>query len=220
VSLNVGEFVAYLTVDDSDFNKKMDQDEKKASGFSSAIRYGAVAAGTAVVAVMGTALVKGFQRLTAIENATAKLRGLGNSAATVKAVMADALASVKGTAFGLDEAATTAAGAVAAGITPGIALAKNLRLVADAATIAQVSMADMGGLFNKVAASGKLQGQEIQQLNDRGVPIMQFLSDTLGKTTDEVYNMAEAGEISFHSLCSRRPWRRVSAAQRCLPVIL
>ena len=171
MTMTVGELVAYLDVDDSRFKKKLAENQSRYSGFAGSLvrtaKYGAIAAGVAVAGVVGTAVVKGFGRLTAIENATAQLRGLGNSAATVKAVMVDALAAVKGTAFGLDEAATTAAGAVSAGIKPGKDLARNLRLVADAATIAQVTMADMGGLFNKVAASGKLQGQEIQQLNDR-----------------------------------------------------
>ena len=65
------------------------------------------------------ALFKGGQRLVAIDDATNKLEGLGHSAKEVQRIMDNALASVKGTAFGLDEAATTAAGAVASGIQPG-----------------------------------------------------------------------------------------------------
>src|SRR5690606_37813786 len=114
-----------------------------------------IAAGVAVGAATGAALWRGFERLKGIENAEAKLRGLGHSAQTVEGIMDNALASVKGTAFGLDEAATTAAGAVAAGIKPGKELERVLGLTGDTATIAGSSMGELGAIFNKVAASNR-----------------------------------------------------------------
>lgn len=166
-------------------------------GLGAAMKKGTVAAALAIAAVIGTALVKGWGRLTAIENATAKLTGLGNSAASVKSIMDNALASVKGTAFGLDEAASVAAGAVAAGIAPGKELRRILGLTADGATIAGISMGEMGAIFNKVASSNKIQGDVIAQLNDAGIPIVQLLGKTLGKTAGEVVALASKGKINF-----------------------
>lgn len=168
-----------------------------AKGLGKTLKTGGVAAAATAGAAMGTALVKGVGRLTAIDDAEAKLSGLGHSARGVEQVMGDALASVKGTAFGLGEAATTAAGAVAAGIKPGQDLERALRLTGDAASIAGVSIDDMGAIFNKVAASNKLMGGEIMQLEKTGIPVVQLLADTLGTTTDEVRELASAGEISF-----------------------
>src|SRR5690554_5327994 len=74
----------------------------------------------------------GLDRLLNIEDAQAKLRGLGHDADAVSRIMTDALAAVKGTAYGLDTAATVAATAVAAGVKPGMELEKYLRLTADA----------------------------------------------------------------------------------------
>lgn len=148
-------------------------------------------------ALLGTALTKGFSRLQAIDDARAKLTGLGNSAKQTDAIMKNALASVKGTAFGMDEAATTAAGAVAAGVKPGKDLQRTLSLTADAATIAGVSMADMGSIFNKVATSNKIQGDTIAQLSDQGIPVVQLLSKEMGKSSDEVVKLASAGKINF-----------------------
>ena len=156
-----------------------------------------VAALTAVGAVAGTALVKGFQRLTSIENAQAKLKGLGNDAEDVEKIMGNALTAVKGTAFGLDEAATTAAGAVAAGIAPGAELERMLGSVANAAAAAGTPMAEMGSIFNKVATVDMAQMDVLNQVSDRGIPIMAALADTLGVTTGEVRKMASAGEIGF-----------------------
>lgn len=143
----------------------------------------------------GSALKGGIDRLLNIEDASAKLRGLGNDAATVDAIMADALASVKGTAFGLDAAATTAAGAVAAGIKPGQELEKYLRLTADAATIAGTSLGEMGSILNKVTTSGKAQADNLNQLADRGIPIYQWLAEEYGVTADELSKMVSRGEV-------------------------
>lgn len=156
--------------------------------------------GGAVAGILSLSLVKGFQRLNSIEQAQAKLKGLGNSAKDVKNIMANALASVKGTAFGLDEAATVAASAVAAGIKPGQQLTKYLRLTADAATIAGVSMADMGSILNQVTASGKAQNDTLKQLSDKGIPVYQMLGKELGKSAGQIFNMASKGKISAEQL--------------------
>lgn len=169
------------------------------ASLGSGLKAGAAAAGGAVAAVLGTALVKGFGRLSAIEEARASLSGLGNDAGKVDAIMQNALAAVKGTAFGMDEAAQTAAGAVAAGIKPGKDLEGVLRLVGDAATIGKTSMADMGGIFNKVATSGKVQGDVLAQLSDKGIPIVQLLAKELGVTAEETVALASKGKINFET---------------------
>lgn len=177
------------------------QGEKAADSFSSSwgkrLKTGAKVAGGAVAGILGTSLVKGFGRLKGIEDARAKLEGLGHSAKGVDAIMKNALDSVRGTAFGLDEAATTAAGAVASGVKPGKELERTLKLVADAATIGGTSMGEMGAIFNKVAASGKIQGDVIAQLGDRGIPILQLLGKEIGKTPAEVAKLASEGKIGF-----------------------
>src|SRR5690606_5481974 len=119
------------------------------------------------------------------------------SAKTVDKIMANALASVKGTAFGLDEAATVAAGVVAAGIKPGKELEGVLKLVADSATIAGSSMTEMGAIFNKVAAGNRLSMEEVNQLSDRGIPIMSALAKQYGVTAGEARKMVSKGKVDF-----------------------
>ncbi|KTR08275.1 hypothetical protein NS184_06110 [Curtobacterium luteum] len=163
----------------------------------SSIRGAATATVAAGAAAIGASLVKGFARLTAIDTAQAKLKGLGNSASDISKIMDNALGAVRGTAFGLDAAAGVAAGAVAAGIKPGEQLQRVLGLVADSATIAGTDMSSMGSIFNKVAASGKLQGDVIAQLQDAGVPVLQFVAKEIGKTAAETSKLASEGKIDF-----------------------
>ena len=162
------------------------------TGLATGMKVGAAGLG----AVMGTALVKGFGRLSAIENAEAKLTGLGNSASDTAKIMDNALVAVKGTAFGMDEAATTAASAVAAGVAPGKELESYLGLVGDAATIAGTDMASMGSIFNKVMTSGKVQGDVFAQLSDSGIPVVQMLAEEMGVSAEQVYELGSKGEIS------------------------
>ena len=119
---------------------------------------GVAAVGAIGAAIAGIAAKKGISRALAIEDAQAKLRALGADVETVTQVSKDALAAVKGTAFGLDAAATTAASALAAQIKPGKDLQRYLGLVADTAQIAGTSMEEMGSIFGKVATNQKVGG--------------------------------------------------------------
>ena len=151
-----------------------------------------IAAGFASIA-----LAKGWSRMTQIDNAKVKLEAIGNSAKDVQKIMDNALASVKGTAYGMDAAATTAASAVAAGIKPGKSLEKYLSTVADAAAVAGVEMDEMGSIFNKVATKGSANNEVLTQLSEKGVPIYQYLAKEIGTTAEKVFEMASDGEISL-----------------------
>jgi tape measure domain-containing protein len=147
-------------------------------------------------ALAGLALKKGFDRLTGIDDARAKLMGLGHDAGSVDKIMQSATASVKGTAFGMAEAATTAAGATAAGVKQGDELTRYLSLTADAAAIAGTSMSEMGSIVNKVTTSGRAMTENLEQLSDRGLPIYQWLGDAAGVAASDIKDMASSGEIS------------------------
>lgn len=160
------------------------------------MKVGTVAAGAAVGGLFSAALVKGWGRLTAIENAQAKIKGLGYTASDTTTIMDNALASVKGTAFGLGDAATLAAQVVASGVKPGKELQGVLKSVANSAAAAGTDLGDMGSIYSKVIANGKASNGELQEVADRGIPIYAALGDQLGKTNEEVFDLASKGKIS------------------------
>ncbi|WNM75376.1 tape measure protein [Mycobacterium Phage TiniBug] len=155
----------------------------------------AVVGGTVAAAGIAGALHAGMSRLTAIDDAKFKLQGLGNSTEKVQSIMDNALAAVDKTAFGLDEAATTAASAVAAGLEPGEQLTGYLKTVADTAAIAGTSMADMGAIFNKVQTSGKAFTGDLNMLADRGLPIFTWLQEEYGVTGEALSKMVSEGKV-------------------------
>ena len=168
---------------------------KMSSGLSTALKAGVLTTGAAVGGLLAASLVKGMGRLTAIDTAEGKLRGLGHSTQSTAKIMDSALASVKGTAFGLGDAATVAASAVAAGIAPGKELTKYLSLTGDAATIAGSSLSEMGSIFNQVQASGTVYTDTLNQLSDRGIPILQWLQAEYGVTAEALAKMVKGGEV-------------------------
>lgn len=157
----------------------------------------AKALGGAAAAFAGVALAKGWQRMTQIDEAKVKLEAIGNSSKGVAKIMDNAMESVKGTAYGMNDAATTAASAVAAGIKPGQELTKYLSTVGDAAAVAGVDLQEMGAIFNKVATKNKATNEVLTQLAERGIPIYQYIADSIGKTTEEVTDMASKGKIDL-----------------------
>ncbi|PTL18508.1 hypothetical protein BUZ08_00945 [Staphylococcus gallinarum] len=156
----------------------------------------------AASAVGGIALAKGWSRLVEIDNAKAKLSALGNSGKNVEKIMVNANTAVKGTSFGMGEAATTAANAVAAGIKPGKELTQYLTNTGDAAAVAGVGMDEMGRIFNKVQTSNKAYNGELQELSDRGLPIYQWLAKEANVAASEITDMAADGKISSEMLQS------------------
>lgn len=170
---------------------------KISSGIGSALKKTAVGVGVAGGAALAAGLTKGIGRLNSIEQAEAKLSGLGNSASDVGAIMENALTAVRGTAYGLDEAATIAASAVAAGVKPGKDLERTLKLTGDAAAIAGTELSDMGSIVNKVATSDMMQMDVANQLMDAGIPILQMVAAEMGVTAEEARKLASDGKISF-----------------------
>lgn len=151
----------------------------------------------AVGALGGATLFAGWKRMTEIDNAKVKLEAIGNSAKDVERITTNALNAVKGTAYGMNEAMTASASAVAAGIKPGKELEHYLKAIADASAVAGVDMNEMGYIFNSVATKGKASNRELKELAGRGIPIYQYLADQLGVTAEEVFELAKAGDIGL-----------------------
>lgn len=148
-------------------------------------------------ALVGLAAKGGFERALNVERAQTKLKALGHDTKSVDAIMSNALASVKGTAFGMGDAASAAAGLIASGIKQGKELETVLTTVGDVAQISGRSFTEIGTIFNKVAATGKLQGDEMLQLMESGIPVLQYLADHFQVTAEEAQKMVSDGKVSF-----------------------
>lgn len=178
--------------------------QKSGSGFVGGITktIAKTAAIVGVGALVGKGISAGMSRAISIEASKKKLEGLGHSAASITSIMGSALASVKGTAYGLGDAASVAAMMSAAGVKNGKDLTRVLSTVADVAAISGRSLTDIGTIFGSVAAKGKLQGDDMLQLMSSGIPVLQLLSKQLGVSTADVSEMVSKGKIDFATFAS------------------
>ena len=80
------------------------------------------------------------------------------------------------------------------------------QVVADLEVLGNVAAAtgsDIGSLslvFGQVAGTGRLLGQDFNQLVNQGVPVLDLLSESLGVSSAEVIRLREQGELSFDIL--------------------
>ena len=152
--------------------------------------------GGITAAVGGLAVGGGISRAMKIDEAQFKFKQMGLD---VEATMASCNAAVQGTAYGLDAAASVAAQFGASGIQAGDEMTKALKSVAGTAAMSGRSMESIGMIFSKVAAQGRLQGDELMQLSEAGVNATAALADYMGKTQAEVRELVSAGKVDFQT---------------------
>lgn len=76
-------------------------------------------------------------------------------------------------------------------------LSKKLTTLGNIAAGSQIPLVDMVAIYAKAANKGKVQAEELNQLSERGVPVMQALAATLGRTTQQILDMGAKGQLSF-----------------------
>ena len=170
--------------------------------FGKIVKPAAAAVGGIGAALIGITAQGGISRALNIEQANTLLKGMKMSEEQIKSVMDSANESVVGTAFGLDAAAKAAAGLAASGVPLGKDMTQALQGVAGVATMAGTSMEDIADIYQKVAAKGKLTGDELNRLSERGVAARQVLAEQLGISGEELNEMVRNGEISFEQFAN------------------
>ena len=156
---------------------------------------GAVNAGRRMAAALMQPLIQGGRnRAQNIEQAKFQFEGLGMD---VEAAMASALAAVKNTAYGLDEAARAASQFAASGMQAGDEMTSSLRAVAGVAAMTSSSYEDISRIFVGIAGNNKLMGEDLLQLSGRGINAAATLAKELGKSEADVRKMVSKGQIDF-----------------------
>lgn len=136
----------------------------------------------------------GTSRAKNLEQAAFLFEGIGIN---VKEGMDAALKAVKGTAFGLDEAAKIAAQFGASGLKAGEEMSTALRGVAGVAALTGSSFGEIGDIFVSSAGMNEVNRQDLMQFATRGLNAASALAKQLGVTEEKVNEMASNGEIDF-----------------------
>lgn len=181
-------------------------------GFLSAV--GKATALAAPFVGIGAIVSKGWTRMVAIDNAQARMRQLGIEGERLDAVMKTITDSVKGTAFGLGDAASVASQALAAGVKEGDDLARHMQTIVDAAAYGQVEIGEMGMILNRAKISGKVLSEDLNMLGDRGTPIFAWLQEDTGLAGDELAKFISDGNLKYEQLAATLEKHAKGAGQR------
>src|SRR5690625_4875969 len=158
-----------------------------------AITLPAMGAATAVGGLVGAL---GFKRLVGMDNAQAKLKGLGVEGKQLDIVMGNVKTAVQGTTHTMADGADVAAGALAAGVKEGAELERYIKLVGDAAIGSNAPMGEMAQIFNRVQGTGKLMGTELNMIEHRMPGFSQALAKHLGVAPEKLQEMVSEGKVS------------------------
>ncbi len=79
-------------------------------------------------------------------------------------------------------------------------LLPNLKAVGDVAAGTQIPLTDLANIFGKARVAGRLYAEDINQLTERGVPIIDELAKVFGVSSGSVKKLVEQGNVGFPQL--------------------
>lgn len=78
----------------------------------------------------------------------------------------------------------------------GDEVTESLRMIGDIASGVAMPLEDLSQIYMKAMNKGKLQAEELNQMSERGIPLMAELARMTGKSKGEIFKLAETGAIT------------------------
>lgn len=146
--------------------------------------------------ILSPIITGGKTRAAEIQMAQFQFQGLGLNTAEV---MQNALDAVKGTAFGLGDAAKAAAQFGASGVQAGAQMKTSLTAIAGVAALTGTQFNQMSYLFTQGAAKGHIDNQDLMQFATNGFNAAAAYAKANHLTEQSVHDMAAHGKLDYQS---------------------
>lgn len=172
-----------------DYGRSMGEAGAKMRNFGA----GMTAAVTAPIVAMGASSLSAAAQ---IETLTTNFESLLGGADKAQSIMNDLKSFSAKTPFQLPGIANTAKMLLGFGVSQDEIIEK-LKMLGDVASGTGRSLGEIGLIFGQIKAKGKLQGEELLQLAERGIPILDVLAKKYGVSTARIQKAITAGKISF-----------------------
>ena len=156
---------------------------------------------TAIGVLIVLPALKAFATIESLEVAFESMLGSSGAAADMIKRLTEFSAKTPFQLAGIGRATKTL---LAFGVE-GDAIVGKLQFLGDIAAGAGVPLADLAQIYGKSMAKGKAQTEELNQLAERGVPILTALVDLAASygneiSKEDVYKAAERGQIKFKAI--------------------
>ena len=170
------------------------------SAFSMAGPMAAMSAVATGIFSLGEGIRKGFEIRETLEEAEIRMRSLGMSAADVEEVFSDLNAALKGTKYGVEEAAGAAEKLATMGIR-GEELTKYLKDAANVAALTGTSIDDAANIFLRWQDEIKAGSRDLKALTQQDLPqLVKWLEQDLNVDEDTLYEMFKKGQIGYQNM--------------------
>ena len=162
-------------------------------------RFGLLAAG--ISALLGGTALKAFGLVEQMEVSFESMLGSGKAA---KKMIKDLSQFAATTPFQLTGIGAASKTLLAFGVK-GDEIIDKLQFLGDIAAGAGIPLKDLAQIYGKSMAKGKAQTEELNQMAERGIPILEALVKLAAKygneiSKEDVYKAAERGQISFKAI--------------------
>ncbi len=131
-----------------------------------------------------------------VESITVAFESLTGSTEKAQETVKSLLDFAANTPFQFNQIAGASKQLSAAGIATE-QLNDKLTILGDIASGADVPLNEMASIYTKVKNKQKAYSEEIQQLSDRGIPIIQSLAKVMKVSESSVFDLASKGKVSF-----------------------
>ena len=157
----------------------------------------------AITAVVGSvkAAFASVSQAANFESTAVAFEGLIGSAEGAKNTMQELTSFAANTPFELPEVTKSAQKLLGAGISAD-KLTGSMNSLGNVTAAFQGDLTTVATIFGQVVNKGKLYAEEIQQFGENGIPALQLLSESMGKTKAEIIAAATAGELSASDLAA------------------
>lgn len=144
----------------------------------------------------------GLDRLKTIQSAQVQLSVMHKSAGEIRSIIADVTDVVTGTSVNLAEAMNAVPQALGAGVKEGAQLKQYMKDIADAtaSTGGQRSFQDVSVIFGQILGKGKLQLEELNQLEEGGVHIKNALMEAFKWDQKEFNKQMSRGKVGMKEI--------------------
>ena len=156
-----------------------------------------------LIGAAGYTIFKGFERYQSLDAAKNRLENLnrtmtstGRAGIDVGRVMETVTAAVTGTPFAMDQAMSLATRALSSATGP---LDRFMKVATDGAAFAGRDIESIGSALLKVANTGKVSMEELQN-ELAGIPILPQLQKQFGVTGAEMAKMISDGKVGLNDL--------------------
>lgn len=168
---------------------------------NSAITFGK----TIATSVIDPIIKGGMKRAENIEQAKFMFQGLMKDSYKWADIEKDLMYAVKGTAYGMDDAAKAASSLYASGVkltAQNGKMGQSLRAISGVAAMTGSEYSDIANTFTRVAGQGRVMAVDLNSLAAAGLNAAADMGRAWKKSEAEVREMVKNGEISFEEFAA------------------